>query len=170
MAVTETPPETTDAASETGGPAPRPQPTGLAAVLGTGDHKVIGRIYIVASLLFGALIIGLGEALAIESIEPETNDIFPSDTVFQAFTLQRLGGIFLLALPLVIGVAMVVVPLQVGSRTIAFPRAAAASLWGWLLGSALLIASYLANGGPARGSNGSGGASPPPASMSIDRG
>ncbi|MCB0964878.1 MAG: cbb3-type cytochrome c oxidase subunit I [Acidimicrobiales bacterium] len=152
MAVTETPPETTDAASETGGPAPRPQPTGLAAVLGTGDHKVIGRIYIVASLLFGALIIGLGEALAIESIEPETNDIFPSDTVFQAFTLQRLGGIFLLALPLVIGVAMVVVPLQVGSRTIAFPRAAAASLWGWLLGSALLIASYLANGGPGGGS------------------
>jgi heme/copper-type cytochrome/quinol oxidase subunit 1 len=152
MAVTETPPETVDAASATAPSSTRPQPTGLAAVLGSGDHKVIGRLYVVTSLILGALVVGLGEAFAIEGIEPGSLDIFPSDSVFQLFTLARVGTIFFLALPLTIGVALVVVPLQVGARTVAFPRAAAASYWGWLLGSALLIASYIMNGGPLGGS------------------
>lgn len=151
MAVTETPPETVDAASATD-PSPTPsQPTGLAAVLGSGDHKVIGRLYIVTSLLLGALVIGLGEAFAIEGLKPETLQIFDTDSVFQLFTLARVGTIFLLALPLIIGIALVVVPLQVGSHTVAFPRAAAASYWGWLLGAGLLIASYIMNGGPYGG-------------------
>lgn len=152
MSVTETPPETVDAASATdASPAPS-QPTGLAAVLGSGDHKVIGRLYIATSLLLGALVVGLGEAFGIEGLKPETLQVFNTDSVFQLFTLARVGTVFFLALPLVIGIALVVVPLQVGSHTVAFPRAAAASYWGWLLGSALLIASYAMNGGPYGGS------------------
>lgn len=152
MAVTETPPETVDAASAAD-PAPtRPAPSGLAGVLGSGDHKVIGRLYVVFSLIFGALVLGLGEAFAVEAIKPETLDVFGSDTAYQLFTLTRIGTVFLLCLPMVIGVAMIVVPLQVGARTIAFPRAAAASFWGWVLGSALLLGSYAVNGGPGGGS------------------
>lgn len=152
MAVTETPPETVDAASATA-PSPTPsQPTGLAAVLGSGDHKVIGRLYIVTSLVLGALVVALGVAFGVEGIKPETLQVFDTDSVFQLFTLARVGTIFFLGLPLVIGVAMVVVPLQVGAHTIAFPRAAAASYWGWLLGSGLLLASYIMNGGPYGGS------------------
>ena len=153
MAVTETPPETVDAASAAATSPTPTQPTGLAAVLGSGDHKVIGRLYIVSALVLGLVVVGLGEAFALEGIAPKTLDIFPSDSVFQLFTLARVGSIFFLALPLTIGVAMVVVPLQVGSRTIAFPRAAAASYWGWLLGSGLLIGSYAMNGGPLGGSS-----------------
>ena len=37
--------------------------------------------------------------------------------------------------PALLGLAMVVVPLQVGSRSIALPRAAALAFWGWLLGA-----------------------------------
>ena len=37
----------------------------------------------------------------------------------QFWTLMRLGGVFLVALPLTIGVAMIVVPLQIGSRAVA---------------------------------------------------
>ena len=152
MAVTETPPETVDAVSATA-PSPTPsQPTGLAAVLGSGDHKVIGRLYIATALILGALVVGLGEAFAIEGLKPETLDIFGSDVAYQLFTLARIGTVFFLALPLIIGVAFVVVPLQVGSQTLAFPRAAAASYWGWLLGSGLLVASYAMNGGPYGGS------------------
>ena len=58
MAVTETPPETVDAASATDASPTPSQPTGLAAVLGSGDHKVIGRLYIATSLILGALVIG----------------------------------------------------------------------------------------------------------------
>ena len=152
MAVTETPPETVDAVAATATSSTPSPASGLAAVLGSGDHKVIGRLYIATALLLGALVVGLGEAFALEGLEPETLQIFGVDVVYQLFSLARVGTVFLLALPLVIGIAMVVVPLQVGSNSIAFPRAAAASYWGWLLGSALLIASYAMNGGPYGGS------------------
>lgn len=151
MAVIETPPETVAAASAPATGAHRAQPSGLAGVLGSGDHKVIGRLYIVTALIFGLVILTLGGLLGFEATDPTSIDVFSSSTVFQFFTLFRVGSVFLLALPLVIGVAMVVVPLQVGARAIAFPRAAAASYWGWLMGSVLLIVSYAINGGPAGG-------------------
>ncbi|MCB9403747.1 MAG: cbb3-type cytochrome c oxidase subunit I [Microthrixaceae bacterium] len=147
MAVTETPPETV-AAAATESPAPRREATGLAAVLGSGDHKTIGRLFIVTSLIFGLAIVTLGALFSYERIEPTTLDLFSDGSVLQLFTLWRLGGVFLVAFPLVIGVAMVVVPLQVGSATIAFPRAAAASYWAWLVGAALVLTSYAMDGGP----------------------
>lgn len=151
MAVTETPLETVDTALPSDAPTTRPQPTGLAAVLGSGDHKVIGRLYIVTALIFGLVVVALGQLMAVEAIKPATLDVFDKDTVFQFFTLYRVGSLFLLAFPLVIGVALVVVPLQVGARSVAFPRAAAASYWAWLIGSGLLLAAYAMNGGPAGG-------------------
>jgi heme/copper-type cytochrome/quinol oxidase subunit 1 len=125
--------------------------TGLAAILSTGDHKVIGRMYIVTSLLFGLGVVALGELFAVESTAADTLDVFKTSTVFQFFTLFRLGSVFLLGLPLVIGLAMVITPLQVGARTVAFPRAAAASYWTWLVGAGLFITSYAMNGGPGGG-------------------
>ncbi|MEO6987724.1 MAG: cbb3-type cytochrome c oxidase subunit I [Aquihabitans sp.] len=151
MAVIETPAQTIAAASETTTRS-RVEPTGLAAVLGTGDHKVLGRLFIALSLVFGVVIVGLGQAFAVEGITPATLDVFTADNVFQMFTLYRLGSVFLVALPLVIGVAYLVVPLQVGSRSIAFPRAAAAAFWAWLLGSLMFITSYAVDGGPSGGS------------------
>ena len=58
---------------------------------------------------------------------------------------------FLFTIPLFLGIAICVVPLQLGARTLAFPRAAAASFWGWLVASGVLIASYIMNGGPGGG-------------------
>lgn len=155
MAVTETPPETVAAAGGATPSAPRPEATGLAAVLGSGDHKVIGRLYIATALLFGVAMVVLGGLFAFESVEAATLEVFSSGTVAQSYSMFRLGAVFLVAFPLVIGVAMAVVPLQVGASTIAFPRAAAASYWAWLVGSALFIASYAMDGGPG-GSSGSG--------------
>lgn len=151
MAVTETPPETVAAAGSAAPAAASTPATGLAAVLGSGDHKVIGRLYVVTSLIFGLGVVVLGGLFAVESTQPDTLDVFGSSTVFQYFSLFRLGSVFLLGLPLVIGLAFVVVPLQVGSRSIAFPRAAATSYWAWLVGSGLFIASYAINGGPGGG-------------------
>ena len=98
MAVIETPPETVAAASEQAPTTPRAQAGGLAGVLGSGDHKVIGRLYIVTSLLFGLGVIVLGALMALEGIKPATLDVFSKDTVFQAFTLFRFGTLFLLFL------------------------------------------------------------------------
>lgn len=150
MAVIETPQETV-AATADGPGTPRVEPTGFAAVLGSGDHKVIGRLFVATSLLFGVLTLALGVAFGVEGVAPKTLTVFGQDTVFQFFTLARFGALFLVALPLVIGVAFVVVPLQVGAKAIAFPRAAAASYWGWLLGAGMFVAAYAINGGPGGG-------------------
>jgi heme/copper-type cytochrome/quinol oxidase subunit 1 len=149
MAVIDTAPETAATAQVTG--TTRVEPSGFAAVLGTGDHKVVGRLYVATSLLLGAFVIALGLAFSIESIDTGSLSVFANDNVAQFWSLLRLGGVFLVAFPLVIGVAMIVVPLQVGAKAIAFPRAAAASYWGFLLGAALFLTAYAINGGPGGG-------------------
>src|SRR3954467_2290855 len=153
MSMTETPPQVADETVEPEAAAPA-DPTGLAAVVGTGDHKVIGRLFIATSLLFGLMAVVLFELFAIDRINGKLGDtVLSVDTYYQVFTLQAVAGTLLFALPLLIGLAMVVVPLQIGARSMAFPRAAAASYWAFLVSGGLVIASYVMNGGPGGGSS-----------------
>ena len=71
----------------------------------------------------------------------------------QLLSLYRYGLVFIGVLPLLLGLAIAIVPLQVGAYRIAFGRAAALSFWGWLIGSGLMIAAYAANGGPGGGNS-----------------
>ncbi len=132
-------------------PPPTPEPAGLAAYLGTGDHKKIGRLYIATALAYLVVALGLAGALSAESGDLSGYEIFDARNYFQALTLGGQGLVYLAVLPLLLGLAIVVVPLQVGSRSIAFPRAAAASWWGYLVGGGLFVASYAINGGPGGG-------------------
>ena len=144
MTVTEDAPAAAPASEST---APRPAPPGLAAVLGTGDHKVIGRIWLVTALVHLVLVGVVNVLVSAERIDVDTFDILGADWIVQADTFRYIGGLFLLLLPLTIAVATAVVPLQVGASTIAFPRAAAAAAWGYLLGGGLLVAAYAMKGG-----------------------
>ena len=154
MAVTDAPPEAPTRPAAVPVPALTEPPTGgFAGVLGSGDHKVIGRLYLGFSLLYLLVSLVAGELIAIEKIDGRlTNTILDADTFNQVLTFRSTALVFLFLLPATLGLAMAVVPLQVGSSTIAFPRAAAASFWAWLVGSGLFIASYLMNGGPGGGS------------------
>lgn len=126
-------------------------PTGLTAVVGSGDHKVTGRLFIGFSFAFLLVALGCGELLGIERIDASGFSLLSTDTYGQVFTLYRVSALFLFLWPLLVGLALVVVPLQVGAPTVAFPRAAAAAFWGWLVGSGLVLAAYAANGGPGGG-------------------
>ena len=74
-----------------------------------------------------------------------------ADAIGQLFSLYRFAFAFMVVAPLLLGVAIAVVPLQVGAPGIAFPRAAAMSFWTWLVGSGLMIGAYAGNGGPGGG-------------------
>ena len=125
------------------------EPSGLIGLLGTGDHKAIGQLYIGFSLLFG-LVALVGAGLArLENVGD--GGVLPEDTAFQVFQLSELALVFLVALPLFVGLAIHLVPLQIGASTIAFPRAAALSLWTWLAGSITLMVAYALNGGVGGG-------------------
>ena len=128
--------------------APRPAPPGLAGILGSGDHKVVGRLWLVASMAHLALVGVISVLLSAERIDPATLSIFGSDTVVQADGFRFIAGIFLFVVPLTLAVATSVVPLQVGASTLAFPRAAAAAAWTYLVGGGLLLGAYAIDGGP----------------------
>ncbi len=128
--------------------APALAPTGLAAILGSGDHKVVGRLWVVAAMIHLVLVGLVAVLVSAERVDSGSFDVLGSDWVVQAETFRFIGAVFLLVLPLTIGIATVVVPLQVGAPTIAFPRAAAAAAWTYLLGGGLLLGAYAIDGGP----------------------
>ena len=124
------------------------QPTGVAGILGSGDHKVIGRMFIAtAFLMLGAAEV-LNTLLHVDYYSAGDTLLFSIHRHNSLFTLQNTAIVYLSLIPLLLGIALVVVPLQIGSRSIAFPRGAAAAYWGYLVSSVLLIVSYLVNGGP----------------------
>lgn len=129
---------------------PPPEP-GPERFLATSDHKVVGRAYMLTSLvLLGAALV-LHALLGLEGADAAGLDIFDGGDWVQVFTLANLGIVFLGLLPAVLGLAIYVVPLQVGSPAVAFPRAAAASFWGFVVGAGLFVAGYLLNGGVGGG-------------------
>ena len=97
--------------------------------------------------------LGVSTLVAAEGIDASGLGPLTENTFNQVSTLAQVGVFFLGLIPALLGLAICIVPLQVGASTIAFPRAAAASFWGWLAGSGVLVGSYVANGGPVGGTD-----------------
>ena len=124
--------------------------TTLADWLTSTDHKKIGRLFIGCSLTFGLAITGIAALLGIERIDA-TGNVVTTGSLPQLFSLYRLVLTFGVVAPLLLGLAVAIVPLQLGARSIAFPRLVASGFWTWLIGTGLVIGSIAANGGPAGG-------------------
>ena len=126
--------------------------TGLACVaewLTTTDHKRIGRLYIGAGAVAFLAAAVVAVLLGIERISDSS--LISSDSLTQLFALERFGLTYLALAPLTIGIALAVVPLQLGARSLAFPRVAAAGFWLWLIGAGLAVYALINNGGPGGG-------------------
>lgn len=150
MTVTAVPPQQRVAPSAES-PEPQPAPaTGLAALVGSGEPRAIGRLFIGTSLLF-LLVAGVMGLLTGLEVADVAGGIFGDRQLLQMLTLHHLSGLFLVVLPFLLGLALVVVPLQVGASTVAFPRASAAAYWTYLTSGALVLAAYIADGGPFGG-------------------
>jgi cytochrome c oxidase subunit 1/cytochrome c oxidase subunit I+III len=122
----------------------------LFSWVATIDHKRIGILYLVTTLLF----FGVGgiEALLIRLQLARPNNTFLSpDAYDQIFTMHGTTMIFLVVMPMLIGFANYLVPLMIGARDMAFPRLNAMSYWLLLFGGLLLYFSWLAGGAPAAG-------------------
>src|SRR6202795_1768504 len=120
----------------------RPWVDELHQWLTTVDHKRLGILYIVSSLLF--LAVGGVEALIIriQLIHPHNN--FVSPEVFnQMFTMHGITMIFFVIMPMLFGFANYLVPLMIGARDMAFPRLNAFSFWLTAFGGILLYFSFL---------------------------
>ncbi|MGH1493786.1 MAG: cbb3-type cytochrome c oxidase subunit I [Acidimicrobiales bacterium] len=147
MALTETRPETHAHSSIGGAPAPLT----IDGILGTGDHKLIGRIFIAGGVvgLIGSLVLAVVSIFYANNFDSLAVD--GVDKLPQVWSLGRDLALFGGLVPIMVGLAVYLVPLQIGAPSLAFPRGAAAALWTWLLGSGLLILAYVFNGGPGGG-------------------
>lgn len=114
------------------------------------DHKKIGRLYLgTAALgLLGSLVVAA--LLAFERADSASN-LLPQESLTQLFSTYRFGLTYVVMLPVLLGIAVAVVPLQLGARSLTFPRVAAAGFWAWLIGVVLSIIAIAANGGPNGG-------------------
>lgn len=125
----------------------------VAVWVSSADHKIVGRLHIGAGLT--GLLIGLVLAVLVgfERVDAESYQILDENSATQVLAIARnlltFGGV----LPLLLGLAVAIVPLQLGSRSISFPRLAAGGFWMWLTGLGLMIASIIGNGGPGGGNS-----------------
>ena len=120
------------------------------AWLSTVDHKRIGILYMVTGLVF--FIFAGVEALFIRlQLAVPNSTLLQPDTYNMLFTMHGTTMIFLVAMPVLFGLANYIVPLQIGARDMAFPRLNAYSFWLVPFGGILLHFSFLAGGAPAVG-------------------
>ena len=103
------------------------------------DHKYIGTLFIVLSLLF--LVAGVALSLVMRAQLSTADATAMGDRTYrQLFTMHGTMSVFLFLLPVWLGLGSAVVPLQIGASRLAFPRLHAMSLWVFLGGGAMVVA------------------------------
>jgi heme/copper-type cytochrome/quinol oxidase subunit 1 len=118
----------------------------VAAWATTTDHKRIGRLFLGGSLAGLVATTALGVLLGVERVDGG-DALLDSTAIPQLFQLQRIGLVFATLIPLGVGLSIAVVPLQLGARSLAFPRIALAGFYGWLAGLVLVVVAIANNGG-----------------------
>jgi cytochrome c oxidase subunit I len=132
-----------------GEPVRRRQPGNIVVSwLTSTDHKVIGNLYLIAS--FGFFLLGGLMALLIraELFQPGTQYV-TNEQYNQLFTMHGTIMLLMFATPLFAGFANAVMPLQIGSPDVAFPRLNMFSFWAFLFGSLIAVGGFLTPGGAA---------------------
>jgi cytochrome c oxidase subunit 1 len=121
---------------------------GILDYLTTTDHKRIGVLYLVTSIAFllasGLLALVIRAELAFPELQFVTEG-----TYNQLFTMHGTGMIFFAIVPLGIGFANYLLPLQIGAPEMAFPRLNALSYWLYLGGGLVAFSGFLTAGGAA---------------------
>jgi cytochrome c oxidase subunit I len=112
----------------------------------TVDHKKLGLMYIGMALLF--LVIGGIEASIMRIQLAVAHAHFVSPEVFnRMFTMHGTTMIFFVAMPVMFGFGVYLVPLMIGARDMAFPRLNAWGFWITLFGGVLLYFSFIGGDG-----------------------
>jgi cytochrome c oxidase subunit 1 len=114
------------------------------------DHHSIGRRFIFTAFVW----FGLGGVLAalmrIQLAKPN-NTFLSNDQYNQIFTLHGTSMMFLFAVPVMQAVAIYILPLMLGTRAFAFPRANAYAYYMFLFGGTMIYTAFILNMAPDAG-------------------
>src|ERR687889_667916 len=120
----------------------------IVRVITTTDHKVIGNLYLATS--FGwFLIAGLMAMVMRSELAYPGQQVVNEELYNQLFTMHGTIMLLLFATPLFFGFANVIMPLQIGSPDVAFPRLNMFSYWLFLLGGLIAASGFLTPQGAA---------------------
>lgn len=126
----------------------KPLGTLVVRMLTTTDHKLIGKMYLVTSFAW-FMIGGLMAMLIRSELAFPGNQVVSDETYNQLFTMHGTIMLLLFATPLFFGFANVIMPIQIGSPDVAFPRLNMFSYWLFLWGGLIAAAGFLTPSGAA---------------------
>jgi len=129
-------------------PAPAPIGSQLLGYLRTTDHKQIGKLYIVTSFGFFLAAGAMAMLMRAQLSQPRLQ-FLSTEQYNQLFTMHGTIMLLLYATPTVFAFANLIMPLQIGSPDVAFPRLNALSYWLFLFGGLMLLSGFLTPGGAA---------------------
>jgi cytochrome c oxidase subunit 1 len=118
----------------------------VAGWLVTTDHKRIGILYVSTSLVFFCLAGVMALVFRLQLSQANAGVLGPQ-RYNELITIHGTTMIFLVSVPILAGFANYLVPLMIGASDVAFPRLNALSYWLFVLGGAILMLSFFANGG-----------------------
>jgi heme/copper-type cytochrome/quinol oxidase subunit 1 len=118
----------------------------IAGVFTSTDHKVTGRLYLAGGLLGLVTTVVINVLIGVERLDG-VDTVLGFEILPQLLDAQRIGLVFATLLPLAMAGCIAAVPLQLGARSIAFPRLASAGFWMWFGGAILTTLALLNNGG-----------------------
>ena len=122
--------------------------SGLLGWILSTDHKRIGLLYLVSTLVFFAVGVTFGFLMRLELIAPGRT-IMDAQTYNSFFTLHGIIMIFLFIIPSLPAVfGNFFLPILIGAKDVAFPRLNLLSWWLYILGGLLAILSVFLPGGP----------------------
>ncbi len=112
------------------------------------DHKSVALLYIGGALSF--LVIALTQffLMRVQLFIPDST-LMSSETFYRLMSASGVTFAVLFCVPLALGVIGYIVPLQIGARTVAFPRLNLLSAWLFIAGGVVLYTSFLYTPGEA---------------------
>ncbi len=120
----------------------------LLRLFRTTDHKQIGIMYLVTSFAFFMVGGAMAMLMRTELARPG-QQFLSSEQYNQLFTMHGTIMLLLYATPILFGFANFILPLQIGSPDVAFPRLNAFSYWLYLFGGLIVVSGFLTPGGAA---------------------
>ncbi|SNQ48181.1 putative cytochrome c oxidase subunit 1-alpha [Frankia canadensis] len=120
----------------------------LAHYLRTTSHKDIALLYFLTSLVFFAFAGVLAMFIRAELARPGLQ-LLSNEQYNQIFTMHGTLMLLMFATPIAFAFANYLIPLQIGSPDVAFPRLNALSFWFFLFGSLTVMAGFLTPNGAA---------------------
>jgi cytochrome c oxidase subunit 1 len=117
--------------------------------LTTTDHKTIGNLYLITSMIFFMAAGLMAMLIRAELFTPGLQVVATKEEYNQLFTMHGLIMLLLFATPAFAGWANAIMPLQIGAPDVAFPRLNMLAYWMYLFGGLIASGGFLTPNGTA---------------------